>query len=173
MKKVLFVLCCWTIGITAFAQVADESEYLSDLRQELQKKHPKNSLINLVFRGHSVPSGYFDTPEVRSLQAFPHLVFQEVKEKYLYARVNSIVAALGDGNAEDGAKYFKEEVLMYKPDVVFIDYALNDRWLGLERARKGWESMIEEALAANVKVMLMTPTPDTSEVILNENVRLA
>jgi hypothetical protein len=65
MKKVLFVLCCWAIGITAFAQIADESEYLSDLRQELQEKHPKNRLINLVFRGHSVPSGYFSTPDYK------------------------------------------------------------------------------------------------------------
>ncbi|MDR3232579.1 MAG: glycoside hydrolase N-terminal domain-containing protein [Planctomycetaceae bacterium] len=173
MKRVLLVLCCWAVVVTAFAQVADESEYLTDLRKELQTKHPKNKLVNIVFRGHSVPSGYFSTPEVRSLQAFPHLVFQAVKEEYLYARVNSIVAALGDGNAEDGAKYFKEEVLMYNPDVVFIDYALNDRWLGLERTRKGWESMIEEALAANVKVILMTPTPDKSENILDENARLA
>jgi hypothetical protein len=154
-------------------KVADTSEYLRELREELKKKHPANRLINIVFRGHSVPSGYFKTPEVRSLQAFPHLVFQAVKEEYVFARVNSIVAALGQGNAEYGAKFFKEEVLMYKPDVVFIDYALNDRFFGLDRARKGWESMIEQAKAANVKVILMTPTPDTRESILDKNTRLA
>jgi lysophospholipase L1-like esterase len=43
-----------------------------------------------------------------------------------------------------------------------IDYALNDRRIGLERAGKAWRSMIEKSLAARVKVILLTPTPDMS-----------
>ena len=51
------------------AQVADKTTYLSDIKQELQKTWPENRTINLVFHGHSVPSGYFDTPNVRTLQS--------------------------------------------------------------------------------------------------------
>src|SRR5690606_26732685 len=45
-------------------------------------------------------------------------------------------------------------------DVVTIDYGLNDRAIGLERAKKAWTAMIEQAQAQDVKVILLTPTID-------------
>jgi lysophospholipase L1-like esterase len=120
-----------------------------------------------------VPSGYFKTPDVRTLQSYPHQVLEAVKEAYPYAVVNAIVTAIGGENSEQGAARFRRDVLTHRPDVLFIDYALNDRGTGLERARKAWEKMIEEALNDSVKVILLTPTPDTSVNILNENSPLA
>ena len=43
---------------------------------------------------------------------------------------------------------------------VTIDYALNDRGLGLERARAAWVAMIAQAQAKGINVILLTPTPD-------------
>jgi acyl-CoA thioesterase I len=71
------------------------------------------------------------------------------------------VTAIGGENAEAGAARFDRDVLSLRPDVVTIDYSLNDRAIGLERARVAWSSMIQKAQAAGVKVILMTPTPDT------------
>ncbi len=51
-------------------------------------------------------------------------------------------------------------VLSHRPDVITIDYALNDRRIGLERARKAWVSMIEQAKAKGIKIILLTPTAD-------------
>lgn len=103
------------------------------------KKWPDNRTVNLVFHGHSVPSGYANTPNVKTLQAYPHQVLEAVKEIYPYAVVNSITTSIGGENAEQGAKRFKQEVLPHRPDILFIDYALNDRSIGLERALKAWE----------------------------------
>ena len=72
-----------------------------------------------------------------------------------------------------GETRFQKDVLSHKPDVVFIDYALNDRRNGLEKSKIAWESMINQALKANVKVVLLTPTPDTSEDIKNTSTPLA
>ena len=44
--------------------VADPAIYLNDLKTEMQMEWPKNRTINLVFHGHSVPSGYFKTPRI-------------------------------------------------------------------------------------------------------------
>jgi lysophospholipase L1-like esterase len=120
-----------------------------------------------------VPSGYFKTPNVSTLQAYPHLVLQAVKEAYPYAVVNVITTAIGGENAEQGAVRFRQEVLTHRPDVLFIDYALNDRGTGLERARTAWEKMINEALEANIKVILLTPTPDMTTDVLDEQSPLA
>jgi lysophospholipase L1-like esterase len=162
MRKVTFILFV-ILPFIAFGQqtqVADSATYLNDLKNEMQVLWPKNRTINIVFHGHSVPSGYFKTPVVNSLAAYPQLVFQKVKELYTYAVVNEITTAKGGENAEKGALRFDSDVLIYKPDLLFIDYALNDRNIGLERAYKAWDEMIKKALAKGIKVILLTPSPD-------------
>jgi len=140
--------------------IDEKDNYLEPIKQELIKQWPKNRTINLVFHGHSVPSGYFKTPDVKTLQAYPHLLLKALKQMYPYAVVNAILTCIGGENAAQGAKRFKRDVLNHKPDVLFIDYALNDRRIGLEASREAWEYMIKAALKKNIKVILLTATPD-------------
>lgn len=154
-------------------QTANEKDYLTELKTELMLKWPNNRTVNVVFHGHSVPSGYFKAGRVNSLAAYPHLFRKFLTENYQYAVINCITTSIGGEQAEQGAKRFKKDVLCLKPDLLFIDYALNDRSIGLERAEVAWRSMIKEALDADIKLVLLTPTPDLKEDILDENAPLA
>jgi lysophospholipase L1-like esterase len=156
-----------TDGSRNLHAIDEKDNYLESIKQELIKQWPKNRTINLVFHGHSVPSGYFKTPDVKTLQAYPHLLLKGLKQIYPYAVVNSILTCIGGENAAQGAKRFKRDVLNHKPDVLFIDYALNDRRIGLEASREAWEYMIKAALKKNIKVILLTATPD-QKVDLND-----
>ena len=167
----ILLLLLWLLP-AAYAQVADHS-YLDEVRTGLQKKWPENRTINLVFHGHSVPSGYFNTPNVKTLQSYPQLTLQNVKSVYPNAVVNTITTAIGGENSEQGAIRLEKDVLIHNPDILFIDYALNDRALGLEKALKAWEKMIKAAQKRSIKVILLTPTPDTTENILDDNSPLA
>ena len=145
-------------------QAANPETYLDDIRSELVKKWPSNRTINIVFHGHSVPTGYFQTPQVNTFQSYPHLMHKMLKEKYPFAVVNVIKTSIGGENAVQGAKRFEADVLTHKPDVLFIDYALNDRKNGLEKTKAAWEEMIEKALYKDIKVILLTPTIDINHV---------
>ena len=136
------------------------STYLSDLKGEMQIEWPKNRTINIVFHGHSVPAGYFKTPVVNTISAYPNLVLKKVKSIYPHAVVNVIITSIGGENSIEGAKRFKRDVLIHKPDVLFIDYALNDRGAGLEKSYKAWGQMIKKAKKEHIKVILLTPSPD-------------
>ena len=160
------------IAQTTNNTVAQDTSYLSDIITQLNKQWPANRTINLVFHGHSVPSGYFKTPVINTLGSYPYRLLSKLNAKYPYAVINIIKTCIGGENSEQGEKRFKKDVLTHKPDVVFIDYALNDRNLGLERARTAWEKMIKAALKQNVKVVLLTPTPDVTENILDPNAPL-
>jgi acyl-CoA thioesterase-1 len=138
----------------------DKNEYLSDIQAELKKEWPKNRTINIVFHGHSVPSGYARTPLVKTFDSYPYLFLEKLKAEYPYAVVNIIVTAKGGENAESGAARFKRDVLTHKPDVLLIDYALNDFGLGLERSYKAWNKMIKLAKKQHIKIILLTPSPD-------------
>jgi hypothetical protein len=148
-------------------ELDEKNNYLDAIHDELMKEWPKNRTINLVFHGHSVPSGYFKTPNVKQLQSYPFLLLKDLKERYPFAVINIILTCIGGEHSQKGAKRFKNEVLNHKPDVLFIDYALNDTGIGLDASRKAWEYMIKAALKKNIKVILLTATPDQRVDILN------
>ncbi len=149
--------------------IADPSSYLEDIKSELQKEWPENRTINLVFHGHSVPAGYFKTPLVNTFDSYPYLLLKELKALYPYAVINVICTAIGGENSSQGEIRFESDVLVYKPDVLFIDYALNDRGIGLEKSKDAWEEMIRKALKEELKVILITPSPDQRVDILEAN----
>lgn len=153
-------------------RIADKSSYLADVKEELKKEWPKNRTINLVFHGHSVPSGYFKTPIVNTLEAYPYQLLSKLKEQYPYAVINIINTAIGGENSVSGAERFDSEVLNHNPDVLLIDYSLNDRGPGLEKAQLAWEEMIEKALKNDIKILLLTPSPDQRVNILDEESEL-
>lgn len=161
MKKKL--ISSFLLILTVFsadAQVADTVEYLREIKQELNAVWPKNKRINLVFHGHSVPAGYWNNHEVHTLESYPNLLLKQLKEKYPYAVINVIVTAIGGENSIHGEARFEKEVLVHNPDVLFIDYALNDRFSDLEKTKAATESMISMAKSRNIKVILITSSPD-------------
>ncbi len=172
MKKIVFILIALVLVSyqkNDISHLADPSNYLTDIKTELKKEWPKNRTINLVFHGHSVPAGYFKTPLVNTFDAYPMQVLKMVKEKYPFAVINIINTSIGGENSLSGEKRFDSTVLNHQPDVLFIDYALNDRSAGLEKAAKEWSTMIEKALKKNIKVILLTPSPDQRIDILSPN----
>jgi acyl-CoA thioesterase I len=148
--------------ITEVRAQSPQQDYLNEVKAELKKQWPANRTINLVFHGHSVPSGYFRTPDVRTLDAYPHQVLQQLKVIYPTAVINVITTSIGAENSVQGEKRLSKQVLVHRPDVLFIDYALNDRVLGLARAREATEKMIRTALKKKIKIILLTPSPDLS-----------
>ena len=166
MKKILLLPVLF-LSLTIQSQMvephmADPATYLSDLKTEIQKEWPKNRTINLVFHGHSVPAGYFKTPQVNTLAAYPNLVLKKLKAMYPLAVVNVIVTAIGGENSVKGAERFERDVICHHPDLILIDYGLNDRSCGLEKAYGAWNQMIQQAKNHGIKVILLTPSPDQS-----------
>jgi lysophospholipase L1-like esterase len=160
MKNLLFIPILLFTFWTQAQNIADPSTYLNDLKLEMQKEWPKNRTINIVFHGHSVPSGYFKTPQVNTLGAYPNLFLKKLKAIYPLAVVNVIVTAIGGENSVKGAERFERDVLCHKPDLILIDYSLNDRGVGLEKAYSAWNQMIKSAKDQGIKVILLTPSPD-------------
>lgn len=171
MKNYFIIFILLTSSLVSFQlkTPADPAIYLNDLKKEMKIEWPKNRTINLVFHGHSVPAGYFKTPVVNTLEAYPYQVLRELKAEYPFAVINIINTSIGGENSVSGAKRFESEVLIYRPDVLFIDYALNDRSIGLDKAREAWEIMIQMALKKGIKVILLTPSPDQRVNILEPN----
>jgi GDSL-like Lipase/Acylhydrolase family len=176
---VLVLMQLWLALFSARANGAEinyspnDSLHLGNLVGELNKKWPNNRSVNLVFHGHSVPSGYQKTPIVETFGSYPLLLLRELSKRFPFAVVNAIKTSKGGENAEGGLLRFRKDVLRLRPDVIFLDYALNDRSIGLSRSERAWGKMIKMALSDGVKVVLLTPTPDLKEDILDPESQLA
>ena len=132
--------------------IPSNKAYLLDIVEELNKYWPENRTINIVSHGHSVPAGYFATPVVDTLNAYPHLLHRELKKKYPYAVVNVIVTRSEVKAPARGSSVLKGSVV-FSSDVITIDYGLNDRRIGLEAA-ESWSGMIRKSLELGIKVLL-------------------
>ena len=147
-------------GFGESMSIPDKNEYLSALCDRLAKRWPDNATVNIVCHGHSVPAGYVCTPWVDTFHAYPHLVHRTLNQRFPYAVTNMIVTAVGGETSPQGAARFERDVLCHQPDLVILDYGLNDRQAGLAEAERAWRSMIEKTLERGIPVMLMTPSWD-------------
>ena len=143
--------------------IAETSSYLSELTGILRTHWPENRTVNIVCHGHSVPAGYFATPMVDTMHAYPHLLHAGLKHRFPFAVINVIVTAIGGEDSESGADRFERDVLCHRPDIITMDYGLNDRGMGLEKAHASWSRMIEAGLSSGAKLLLLTPTPDDTQ----------
>ncbi|MCB9882097.1 MAG: alpha/beta hydrolase fold domain-containing protein [Planctomycetes bacterium] len=150
------------LGQHGFFELREQqATYLAPLADELRKTWPANRTVNIVCHGHSVPAGYARTPIIRKVDSYPFLLHVGLCERYPHAPINVITTAIGGETSEAGAQRFERDVLSHRPDLITIDYALNDRRIGLERAETSWRSMIEMAQSRCIPVLLLTPTGDT------------
>ena len=143
--------------------MAQQNTYLNETIELLKAQWPENRAVNIVCHGHSVPAGYFATPVVDTFHAYPHLLHRILKDRFPFAVINVIVTAIGGENSQSGAARFEGEVLCHRPDVVTIDYSLNDRWTDSEIVERCWREMIEEALEKQIQVLLLTPSADATQ----------
>jgi acyl-CoA thioesterase I len=171
MKPYSRLIAALVSAATMFAAQADAGQ-LDELDAELKKTWPNNRAINIVFHGHSVPSGYFVTPQVNTFESYPHLFHMDLKKRYPNAVINVIITAIGGENSIQGAARFQADVFRHKPDLIFIDYALNDRLEDPAQVDAAWRSMITAAKNAKVPLILCTPTGDKTEDLSKPTNRL-
>lgn len=138
----------------------DKRKYLCEITKELAKKHPDNRLINIVVHGHSQTRGYTTGQYIDPFSAYPHQFHKLLKHRFPYAATNVIVTGIGGECSVDGAKRFESDVLCHNPDLITIDYALNDRFADKNEVKASWENMVDCAKEKNIPVLLLTPTLD-------------
>jgi acyl-CoA thioesterase I len=85
-------------------------------------------------------------------------VYQGLNARFPTAVINTITTAIGGENSVQGAARFRRDVLRLRPDLVFIDYAINDQGLQLHKVWRAWHDMITVARRNHVPVVLLTPT---------------
>ena len=139
-----------------------KQSYLSALSQKMEKSFPDNQLINIVVHGHSQTCGYTTGHVIDPFAAYPHQLQKLLHHRFPFATFNMIVTGTGGESSVSGVKRLESDVLCHKPDLVTIDYALNDRFANPEEVEASWDKMVSQLCQRKIPVILLTPTLDIS-----------
>ena len=156
---------------------AEEKEYLSGFANEKAqyvqyRKSLKNTYekltndkkLRIVYFGGSVTAGYGSTePDKYSWRALSGEWF---KANFPDADITTINTAIGESGTYLGTYRAQKDVIQQKPDLLFVEYAINDRYKGIDQATAAmqYETIIREVKRALPNCDIVTLLVTDNEV---------
>lgn len=167
MTSTKFLLAAMTLlAITSVAQADDQyltpkAPLMGDFAK-FDERARAGEHLNVVFLGGSLTVGSnASDPQLTSYRA---LVSQKLEEKYPDAHFKFWDAALGGTSSNLAAFRLQRDVISRKPDLVFIDYAVNDNPYSVDDEKlASYESLTRRVLletGAPVELIILAVKPD-------------
>ncbi len=171
MKKFISVLLIiavimsvFSVGITSYATESDSiySDYIN-YRAGLPNTYAKltsgEKKLNVVYFGGSVTAGHGAPSE-----SWRVLVGKWLGENFPEASITNINSACGESGTYLGAYRFERDVIESKPDLLFIEYSINDKYFGtsFEQSAIQFETIVR-------KVRQELPECDIVTILVTDN----
>ncbi len=113
---------------------------------EFDRRAKKGDALTVVFFGGSLTWGANASDPNRT--SYRALIGEKFRSEYPRARWKFIDAAIGGTGSQLGVYRVKRDVLRYKPDLVFLDFSLNDNMMtDTEETLCSYESIVRTLLA--------------------------
>lgn len=144
---------CRTVWMAALAWIAvsvSAAEEASPLRQASECT-PRGGLPNFIARakaGGELRIGYLGGSITAAAGWRPKSLAWMQKE-YPAAKLSEINAAIGGTGSDLGVFRVGQDVLQHKPDLVFVEFAVNDGGAAPEQIHKAMEGIVRQTWAAN------------------------
>lgn len=127
-------------------------------RKSLQNTYARltnDKELNVAYYGGSITQGYGASATENNWRLRTRRWFEK---QFPEAKINEIYAAFGESGTFLGSYILDDFVLAKKPDLVFIEYAINDTYAGFtkERAAMQFETIVREIKEAYPKCDIVT-----------------
>jgi len=150
---ICFILMALMIIPPMFAFAAGKTKkYDKYINYRAPLTHTYNRLkndkeLNIVYFGGSVTAGYGSTNAAYSWRG---LSMKWFSEKFPDANINFINTAIGESGTYLGTFRVKQDVINQNPDLLFIEYAINDTYKGSskDQAALQYETIVREVRTA-------------------------
>jgi len=111
--------------------------------------------VAIVAFGDSITAGF----AVR--HGFPHFWKQMLSKKYPEAGIEMINSGTSGDTTLDGLSKLDWNVLSYNPDLVTVNFGINDAVMGLplEEFKSNFRKIAERIIAGNIELLLLSSQP--------------
>jgi lysophospholipase L1-like esterase len=123
-------------------------------QQSLRELQPRKSLPNFfskLHRGDSVTIAYFGGSITEAGGGWREQSGAWIQKQFPRAKVRSVNAAIGGTGSDLGVFRLKKDVLTHRPDLVFVEFAVNDHGTAPERILLTMEGIVRQIWKANRK----------------------
>lgn len=144
--------------IVSFLSIIMILQNLSFAAEENADPFADRDELNIAFIGGSITEGYGSTTwssddlndaekdgSIKNTNCYAGLVGQWFIDKYPNKKVNVYNAGYSGTTSELGVFRLKNEVFKYNPDMIFVEFAVNDRW-NIELSKKCMEAIVRLSL---------------------------
>jgi len=100
--------------------------------------------VTVAYIGGSITAG----TGARGDYSFAQQSTNYLIKHYPEAKINQVNAGIGGTRSDFGGIRVNDDVLSHSPDMVFIEYAVNDAWPGDDYIREALESLLRTVLGA-------------------------
>ncbi|MCA8991128.1 MAG: SGNH/GDSL hydrolase family protein [Planctomycetaceae bacterium] len=148
--RFLFVICLTCVG-TLNCALADEPEF-HQVHAELVR--PRDGLGNVLQKleaGESVNIAYLGG-SITAANGWRVKTREWFASEFPKAEVHEIHAAIGGTGSDLGAFRVQRDALQHKPDLLFVEFAVNDGGAPYKRIWQAMEGIVRQAWAANLKM---------------------
>ena len=117
----------------------------------LQECAPRGGLPNFfakLERGDTVRIAYLGG-SITAQDGWRPKTLRWFQEQYPKARVSEINAAVGGTGSDLGVYRLRHDVLEHKPDLIFVEFAVNDSGAAPERIHRSMEGIVRQAWQDN------------------------
>jgi len=150
MSKLFLSLLLVTLGVLTSARAADKPEYAPvDVTEFVQREGCPNALAKME-RGEKVVVAYLGG-SITAANGWRPQTTALLQKMFPKATIKEVHAAIGGTGSDLGVFRLQRDVLQHKPDLLFVEFAVND---GSQQPEKIWQSMegiVRQTWAANPK----------------------
>jgi lysophospholipase L1-like esterase len=143
----------WMAGLIAAAAfacgAAESGPTFAPVRAQLSR--PRGGLPNVfakLKRGGEVKIAYLGG-SITAQEGWRPKTLKWFRDRYPQAKITEINAAIGGTGSGLGVYRFQQDVLQHRPDLVFVEFAVNDSGTDPKQIWRGMEGILRQAWTAN------------------------
>ena len=118
--------------------------------QEFKERGGLPNFFKKAFRGDSITVAYLGG-SITAQEGYRVLSFNWFQKQFQNAKFHQVDAAIGGTDSKFGVFRLQEHVLRYKPDLVFVEFAVNDGRQVREQILRSMEGIVREIWEQNPK----------------------
>lgn len=124
----------------------------SDTLANAQELSPRGGLPNFfakIQKGKTVKVAYLGGSITRADHGWREQSFQWLKKEFPQAQLSEIMAAIGGTGSDFGAYRLQTHVLQHQPDLVFVEFAVNDNGKSAPEVKAAMEGIVRQIWRKN------------------------
>ena len=144
-------LCCFASLILAVFSLGAPS-VLADSAAEL---HPRLGLPHLAAPGSELRVAYFGGSITAAANGWRTLTTEHLRTRFPNTTVSEISAGLPGTGSDLGACRVQRDVLRHRPDLLFVEFAVNDTNTPPERIERTMEGIVRQTWRADPRIEIV------------------